>query len=268
MRAIPPKKTERNDFFFRLTLVQLAVCALLFAALFFAVKTNGALFEKLRAQYAALTAEDWDLNEVTFFPAGTEEAAGETAAETETETEAQTAAAAAAETEAEDGEAPEPADTAAGGEDITAPDGLRLVSFRCYSCGDTPVLPVEGRETSGFGERVHPIYGTASFHSGKDLAAPAGTPIHAALDGEVEAAGWGEMSGYYVKLRHENGLETLYCHCSELNVEAGVRVRKGDVIAFVGQTGLATGPHLHFEVHIDGVKHDPEYLLAGACSAA
>lgn len=265
MRAIPPKKPDRSDFFLRLTLVQLAVCAALFAVLFLAAKTNGALIEKLRAQYAGLTAEDRDLNEVTFFPAQTEEEAPETAVpETETAKAAGTEDAGTGETGPE---APA-ADTAAGGEDITVPDGLRLVSFTCYSCGDTPVLPVEGRVTSEFGERIHPVYGTPSFHSGKDLAAPAGTPIHAALDGEVEAAGWGDMSGYYVKLRHGNGLETLYCHCSALNVAAGVTVRKGDVIAFVGETGLATGPHLHFEVHIDGVKRDPDYLLANACSAA
>ena len=276
MRAVPPKKTERGDFFLRLTVVQLAVCGLLLAAMVFAMKTNGGLFERLRAGYAALTQEDWDLNEVTFFPAQTEDAsADETTLPDEAQSEATTDAASQNETASgaeEKTGAQEPesaaADTAAGGEDITETDGLRLVSFRCYSCGDTPVLPVSGRVTSEFGERVHPVYGTVSFHSGKDLAAPEGTPIHAALDGTVEAAGWGEMSGNYVKLRHEDGLETLYCHCSRLNVEAGVSVRKGDVIAFVGQTGLATGPHLHFEVHIDGVKHDPDYLLENACSVA
>ena len=260
MRTVPPQKAERGDFFLRLTLVQLAVCALLAAALFFAAKTNGALFRRLQAEYAALTAEDLDLNGVTFFPAQTEAPPAGTEPEPETEPETGTTGAAESEAAAED--------AAAGGEDITGSDGLRLVSFRCYACGDTPVLPVDGRVTSEFGERVHPVYGTVSFHSGKDLAAPEGTPIHAALDGEVTGAGWGEMSGRYVKLRHENGLETLYCHCSELNVETGVRVRKGDVIAFVGQTGLATGPHLHFEVHIDGVKHDPDYLLENACRAA
>ena len=270
MRSVPPKKTERGDFFLRLTLVQLALCGLLLAALFFAMKTDGGLFRRLQAEYAALTAEDWDLNEVTFFPAPTEETTARTPPQTEPEPAAEPAQTEPAEKEtaAEQKTEAAAADTAAGGEDITAADDLRLVSFRCYACGDTPVLPVNGRVTSEFGERVHPVYGTVSFHSGKDLAAPEGTPIYAALDGEVVAAGWGDMSGNYVKLRHENGLETLYCHCCRLNVDEGVCVRKGDVIAFVGQTGLATGPHLHFEVHIDGVKHDPDYLLENACCAA
>lgn len=123
---------------------------------------------------------------------------------------------------------------------------------------------MNGHETSSFGERVHPVYGTVGFHSGKDIAAPEGTPVHAAMDGVVIAVGVGPSSGSYVKLSHENGVETLYCHLLSQNVEEGVAVRRGDVIGFVGQTGLATGPHLHFEVRIDGVKRDPDFLLEGA----
>lgn len=274
MRNTAPKRQRKNDDFLKLTVLQLAVCALLFAVIFLAMKTNGSLFARLKAEFSALTAKDCNLNEITFFPFSGEEDAAvsaaqaepeDTQAENEARDEAQAADAPVNETKGE----PPTTDAAAGetgtgGEDITGVRELKLVSFRCYAVGDTPVLPVAGRVTSEFGERVHPIYGTVSFHSGKDLAAPEGTPIYAALDGEVESAGIGEMSGNYVKLRHAGGLETLYCHCSRLNVEAGVKVRKGDVIAFVGQTGLATGPHLHFEVHIDGVKHDPDYLLEGA----
>ena len=96
------------------------------------------------------------------------------------------------------------------------------------------------------------------------IGAPEGTPVHAAMDGVVIGVGVGESSGNYVKLRHENGVDTLYCHLYAANVEEGVAVRRGDVIGFVGQTGLATGPHLHFEVHMDGVKRDPDFLLEGA----
>lgn len=274
MRNTAPKRQRKNDDFLKLTILQLVICALLFAVIFFAMKTNGSLFARLRSEFSALTAKDCDLNDITFFPFSGEETAAATAQDDgkEAQTENGTTAAVPAETaEAK----PQTADTdtaagetGAGGEDITGVNDLKLVSFRCYGVGDTPVLPVAGHVTSEFGERIHPIYGTVSFHSGKDLAAPEGTPIYAALDGEVESAGVGDMSGNYVKLRHENGLETLYCHCSRLNVEAGVKVRKGDVIAFVGQTGLATGPHLHFEVHIDGVKRDPDYLLEDAVSVA
>ena len=278
MRDVAPKKPRKNDDFLKLTLVQLALCALLFAVIFLAMKMNGDLFTRLQAEFSALTADDYNLHDVTFFPPAedaaapaetTEEAAAEKDAEVTEAAAADQSAAKEAETQAAAANTAESADeTGIGGEDITAADDLRLVSFRCYSVEEAPVLPVAGHVTSEFGERVHPIYGTVSFHSGKDLAAPEGSPIYAALDGEVIAAGVGDMSGNYVKLRHANGLETLYCHCSALNVDAGVRVRKGDVIAFVGQTGLATGPHLHFEVHIDGVKHDPDYLLEDAVSVA
>lgn len=246
---------DAGAFLIRLTLVQLLAAGALLAVFLFAAKRGGSLFAELGSAFGAATAEDWDLGEVTFFPADPETPSDETESG-----EAQTGEAASAEETAA-------SDEGAGGEDL--PDGGGdLVCLACYTCGDTPVLPVEGRVTSVFGERVHPIYGTTGFHSGKDLAAAEGTPIHAALDGEVIGAGVGEMSGNYVKLRHEDGLETLYCHCSRLNVETGVRVRKGDVIAFVGETGLATGPHLHFEVHIDGVKRDPDYLLENACHVA
>ena len=72
------------------------------------------------------------------------------------------------------------------------------------------------------------------------------------------------MAGKYVKILHSDGTETLYCHCSELIAEKGDEVKKGDIIALVGQTGLATGPHLHFEYHKDGRASDPEEILAGA----
>ena len=168
--------------------------------------------------------------------------------------------------EKEDTAAPAQAETdgASGGADLTAEEAKNALSFAFYDTGAGVVLPVNGRETSGFGARIHPVYGTEGFHSGKDIAAPEGTPVHAAMDGTVIAVGRGSLSGNYVKLSHENGVQTLYCHLRASNVEKGVYVRRGDVIGFVGQTGLATGPHLHFEVMIDGVKRDPDFLLQGA----
>lgn len=128
------------------------------------------------------------------------------------------------------------------------------------------VLPVVGQVTSSYGYRYHPIYKEESFHEGEDIAADEGSPIYAVLDGTVAQAGTAELAGNYIKLRHENGLETLYCHCCELYVSEGEGVKKGEVIASVGQTGLATGPHLHFELHENGEAVDPEKLLAGAGS--
>ena len=114
-------------------------------------------------------------------------------------------------------------------------------------------LPVAGTITSPQGYRTDPITGEVSYHSGTDIAAPEGTPILAAADGTVTIANaldsWGGSYGYHVKLDHGGGLTTLYAHCSSICVTVGQQVKAGQVIAYVGQTGRATGPHLHFEVH-------------------
>ena len=114
-------------------------------------------------------------------------------------------------------------------------------------------LPVAGTITSPQGYRTDPITGEVSYHSGTDIAVPEGAPILAAADGTVTIANaldsWGGSYGYYVKLDHGGGLTTLYAHCSSICVTAGQQVKAGEVIAYVGQTGRATGPHLHFEVH-------------------
>ena len=114
-------------------------------------------------------------------------------------------------------------------------------------------LPVAGTITSPQGYRTDPITGETSYHSGTDIAVPEGTPILAAADGTVTVANaldsWGGSYGYYVKLDHGGGLTTLYAHCSSICVTAGQQVKAGEVIAYVGQTGRATGPHLHFEIN-------------------
>ena len=113
-------------------------------------------------------------------------------------------------------------------------------------------LPVAGTITSPQGYRTDPITGETSYHSGTDIAVPEGTPILAAADGTVTVANaldsWGGSYGYYVKLDHGGGLTTLYAHCSSICVTVGQQVKAGQVIAYVGHTGRATGPHLHFEV--------------------
>ena len=114
-------------------------------------------------------------------------------------------------------------------------------------------LPVAGTITSPQGYRTDPITGEVSYHSGTDIAVPEGTPILAAADGTVTIANaldsWGGSYGYHVKLDHGGGLTTLYAHCSSICVTACQQVKAGQVIAYVGHTGRATGPHLHFEVH-------------------
>jgi murein DD-endopeptidase MepM/ murein hydrolase activator NlpD len=115
------------------------------------------------------------------------------------------------------------------------------------------------RVTSGFGLRRHPLLGYTREHRGVDFAAELGTPVLAAADGEVEAVGWAGGYGRRIRLRHPGGLETLYAHLSAWAPEAaaGRTVRQGQVIGWTGASGLATGPHLHFEVIAAGRPIDP-----------
>lgn len=123
------------------------------------------------------------------------------------------------------------------------------------------MAPIDGRQTDVYGWRTHPITGEDNFHHGLDLAAPEGTPILAFADGYVDFVGEGDSYGKYVQLRHSDHVTTLYAHCSDLLLPKGTQVKMGDPIALVGDTGMATGPHLHFEVKVDGVWHDPIYYL-------
>lgn len=117
--------------------------------------------------------------------------------------------------------------------------------------------------TSTFGMREHPLLGGRRMHKGVDLAAPMGTPVHAAADGMVERADWFSGYGLYVALEHGGNIETRYGHMSRLNVAAGQYVHKGDIIGYVGSTGRSTGPHLHYEVRINGEAVDPLPYIEG-----
>lgn len=117
--------------------------------------------------------------------------------------------------------------------------------------------PVDGTVTSGFGWRIHPILGRRIFHTGIDIAAASGTPIWAADSGTVVYATWVSGYGNTVALDHGDGLSTLYAHQSSVAVSYGQRVKKGQVIGYVGSTGYSTGPHLHFEVRVNGSPVDP-----------
>jgi len=124
--------------------------------------------------------------------------------------------------------------------------------------------PVEFRRiSSGFGMRMHPILKVWRAHRGTDYVAPAGTPVRAIGDGTVVFAGQKGGYGNVIDLRHHNGYITRYGHLSRFapGIRRGTRVTIGKTIAYVGMTGLATAPHLHFEVLVDGVQHDPRVAL-------
>lgn len=124
-------------------------------------------------------------------------------------------------------------------------------------------VPVVGTLSSDFGYREHPVEGEERFHYGVDLAADTGTEIVSFAAGTVGAVGESSSYGKYCIVDHGSGISTLYAHCSKITVSSGATVAKGEKIAEVGETGMATGPHVHFEIQKDGEYLNPIYYVAG-----
>ena len=122
----------------------------------------------------------------------------------------------------------------------------------------TYIKPISGgRLSSGFGRRNAPTKGASSYHKGIDWATPTGTAVYASCGGTVSKAGWGSGYGYVVYIEHEDGRQTRYGHLSKVLVSAGQKVKQGERIALSGNTGVSTGPHVHFEILINGVQVNP-----------
>ena len=127
---------------------------------------------------------------------------------------------------------------------------------------DAPSMwPLQGRVGSSFGQREDPINGEGAFHSGLDIDAPYGTPVRAAGDGEVADAGMNAGYGREIVLTHGHDLSTVYGHLSAIAVSLGQHVTRGQIIGYVGQSGRATGPHLHYEVRVHNVPVNPHKYL-------
>jgi murein DD-endopeptidase MepM/ murein hydrolase activator NlpD len=131
----------------------------------------------------------------------------------------------------------------------------------------TPAIqPVSNKDlsriASGFGYRIDPVYKTTKFHAGLDFAAPQGTPIYATANGTIVTAGnTGNGYGNHVVINHGYGYETLYGHMFRVKVRVGQKVKRGEIIGWVGSTGKSTGPHCHYEVHRNGDPVDPVYYF-------
>ncbi|MEL7358960.1 MAG: peptidoglycan DD-metalloendopeptidase family protein [Cyanobacteria bacterium J06560_6] len=138
----------------------------------------------------------------------------------------------------------------------------REEALRAARASGKMVYPSNGPITSNFGSRYHPVLGYSRFHAGTDFGDAHGAPIRAAETGVVIFAGWYGGYGNTVILDHGDGMTTLYAHASRLDVAEGGTVRKGDIIAAIGSTGLSTGPHLHFEVRRSGEPVNPMDYLA------
>lgn len=130
-------------------------------------------------------------------------------------------------------------------------------AFQWQSHTQPSLWPVNGILRSSFGGRSDPFSGEGAFHTGIDLQAARGTPVHVTADGVVESAGWSTGYGKLVVVNHGNGIDTYYAHLSQFLVVPGEEVRRGQVIALSGGTGRVTGPHIHYEVRLHGTPVNP-----------
>ena len=142
----------------------------------------------------------------------------------------------------------------------------KLINNQDVKLASIPAIqPVSNKDlsrvASGFGMRIHPIYGIPKMHNGLDFTAPQGTPIYATGDGRVSMAGPGTGTGTHVIINHGYGYETVYMHMVRVKARVGQQVKRGEVIGWVGSTGASTGPHCHYEVHINGTPVDPVYFF-------
>lgn len=150
--------------------------------------------------------------------------------------------------------------TAAVSQVYTMPALPENASLEQRNLGFAHTSPIVAPLTSPFGWREHPVSGGTKFHYGVDLGAATGTDICAFADGEVYATGDSSSLGYYIMIQHADGYMTLYAHCSKITVTSGA-VTMGQKIAEVGETGIATGPHLHFELHDGDLYLNPIYYV-------
>jgi murein DD-endopeptidase MepM/ murein hydrolase activator NlpD len=141
-------------------------------------------------------------------------------------------------------------------------DAVPMIMRRGTKVPPTFIYPVKGgRLTSGFGKRKAPTAGASTYHKGQDWAVPRNTPVYASSGGKVIKAGWGSGYGYCVYIDHGNGMVTRYAHLNKVLVKAGQRVSQGERIGLSGNTGISSGPHLHFEILVNGKQVDPKLYL-------
>lgn len=248
-------------------LTQAVVCLLLLGGLLLAKTTMPNTFRQLELAYTQVMETDMSAREVwavaqAVFRSLKDEiyvVAPYTEPQTEPSTEPQTE--------------PQTEPSTLPAEDLDGMGGLDLsLAYAEKSCTAVPLLttvrPVRpvanGQLTSAFGYRLHPISGEEGIHTGMDIGAAEGELIFTAFYGTVYKVGEGKEFGNYVIMNHAGGLQTVYAHCSEVLAQEGMVLRAGEVIAKVGSTGASTGPHLHFEVRLNGLRCDPEPLFPQA----
>ncbi len=259
------KPRTKTDYLIRLVLLQSVLSILIVSGVFFASKISPSYFERMKEDYGRIMRNNMSAGDIAGDLKDAAQFVFKPVAESKKNAEEAFSVNTYQVTSDETGETiavGEIIESGSGGSDIESVQAAKGTSFADYYISDEPVMPVAGaRITSRFGYRTHPIKGSYGFHTGIDLAAAEGTPVSAVFYGTVAETGEDDAWGKFVLIEHSEGLLTYYCHLSEIYVDEGAVIRQGETVGLVGSTGWSTGPHLHFEVRINGVRVDPEMLL-------
>lgn len=266
------KPKNKTDYLIRLMLLQCLICGLIISGVFIASKISPATFERIKEDYAKIMQKDMSAGEfaddiknaASYFTSQADvlQASSDSVKAEVTEEYTIESFEVIGDETGETVAVGEIVHDGSGGGDMQGKEAAKGTSFAPYYVSVDPVLPVKNaRITSKFGYRTNPVSGKYGFHTGLDLAAAEGTPVAASFYGRVVETGSSDVWGNYVLLEHSEDFCTYYCHLSEIYVEEGAVIRQGETIGLVGSTGWSTGPHLHFEVRINGVRVNPETLL-------
>ena len=244
------KRKKQSDPKVDLMLIQLILCAVALLGVFACKLIGGGFYDAVRLKYISMVCDRTAIHQVVDAMSNKLFGEGEPGAVESEMPESETASVVAE----------------GGGDENNEPfvDNYAMVAHDLEdNIGNVNAmtLPIAGPINSPFAYRVHPITGKYTMHGGVDIGASAGSEIKAAMAGTVRRSTSDSTSGNYIILDHNESLATMYAHCQELLVKEGERVEKGQVIALVGSTGMSTGPHLHFEVRLNGVKLNPEWIL-------
>ena len=271
-RKTSGKPKNKTDYLIRLMLLQCLICGLIISGVFITSKISPATFERIKEDYARIMQKDMSAGEfaddiknaASYFTSQADvlqASSNEVKAEITEEYTIESFEVIGDET-GETVAVGEIVPEGSGGGDMQGKEAAKGTSFAPYYVSVDPVLPVKNaRITSKFGYRTNPVSGNYGFHTGLDLAAAEGTPVAASFYGRGVETGSSDVWGNYVLLEHSESFCTYYCHLSEIYVNEGAVIRQGETIGLVGSTGWSTGPHLHFEVRINGVRVNPETLL-------
>lgn len=234
--TVEKKKNSTNS----VMIVQLVVCIFAVVSVFLIGRLSPQTFEFIRDEYNRIMSVDMDAKEIA-------SSAKKVIERAEATDEGQTA---------EKSTERKSVSTVK-----SAADGEVMAVMSLFKSDEEITVPVHGEITSEYGNRTNPVSGEYLMHSGVDIAASQGTEIRAAYSGIVSEVGSNSVGGNYISLVHKDGSETLYCHCSKIIAEKGDVIRAGETIALVGSTGRSTGPHLHFEITVDGKTENPLLYL-------